>query len=86
MTNVDEGTASRLIFATMGVFLGKCCRNAASSADQRIAAKNAKHRTGPSSDLFKLPILKPQDARPPSAAEASCMPTSMTWQMSGSGT
>ena len=31
------------------------------------------------------PILRPQDDRPPSAAEASCMPTRMTWQMSGSG-
>jgi hypothetical protein len=75
MTNVDEGTASRLIFAPMGVFLGMCCRNAASSADQRIAAKNAKHRTGPSSGLFKPANLKTQDALPPSAAEASCMPT-----------
>jgi hypothetical protein len=53
MTNVGEGTASRLIFAPMGVFLGNCCRNAASSADQRIAAKNAKHRTGPFSDLTR---------------------------------
>jgi hypothetical protein len=32
MINVDEVTASRLIFAPMGVFLGKCCGNAASSA------------------------------------------------------
>jgi hypothetical protein len=28
MINVDEVTASRLIFAPMGVFLGKCCANA----------------------------------------------------------
>ena len=28
MINVDEVTASRLIFAPMGVFLGKCCGNA----------------------------------------------------------
>ena len=28
MINVDEVTASRLIFAPMGVFFGKCCGNA----------------------------------------------------------
>jgi hypothetical protein len=28
MINVDEVTASRLIFAPMGIFLGKCCGNA----------------------------------------------------------
>jgi hypothetical protein len=28
MINVDEVTASRLIFAPMGVFFGKCCVNA----------------------------------------------------------
>jgi hypothetical protein len=27
MINVDQVTASRLIFAPMGVFLGKCCEN-----------------------------------------------------------
>ena len=32
MINVDEVTASRLIFAPMGVFLGKCCGNAASTS------------------------------------------------------
>ena len=30
MINVDEVTASRLIFAPMGVFCGKCCGNATS--------------------------------------------------------
>ena len=30
MINVDEVTASRLIFAPMGVFFGKCCGNATS--------------------------------------------------------
>ena len=30
MINVDEVTASRLIFAPMGILLGKCCGNAAS--------------------------------------------------------
>ena len=30
MINVDEVAASRLIFAPMGVFFGKCCGNAAS--------------------------------------------------------
>jgi hypothetical protein len=28
MINVDEVTASHLIFAPMGVFFGKCCGNA----------------------------------------------------------
>jgi hypothetical protein len=28
MINVDEGTASRLIFAPIGAFFGKCCGNA----------------------------------------------------------
>ena len=28
MINVDKVTASRLIFAPMGVFFGKCCGNA----------------------------------------------------------
>ena len=31
MINVDEVTASRLIFAPMGVFFGKCCGNATST-------------------------------------------------------
>ena len=60
MTNVDEGTASRLIFAQMGLFSGKCCRNAASSADRRIAAKNGKHRTGLSSDLKRANLKTPR--------------------------
>ncbi len=44
----------------MGAFLGKCCQNAASSADQRIAAENGKHRTGPLQTYSSPPILRPK--------------------------
>ena len=40
MINVDEVTASRLVFAPMGVFLGRCCENAASKKVQHLVARS----------------------------------------------
>jgi hypothetical protein len=37
MTNVDEGTASRLIFAPMDIFLAKCCGNATPKISRQLS-------------------------------------------------
>ena len=41
MINVDEVTASRLIFAPMGVFFGKCCGNATLKKVGRSTVRSA---------------------------------------------
>jgi hypothetical protein len=52
MNDVDEVTASRLIFALMRVFSASVAEMPLHRSTN-VAAKNRKHRAGPSSDLFR---------------------------------
>ena len=64
MINVDEVTASRLIFAPMGVFFGKCCGNATLKKVGR-STMSVQNYSGPDN-------LKTEGAWPHCAANAAC--------------